>query len=210
MNKAGQLLLEYPKQDSFISFLLALSIHGSLLAAGGELLTKPVEFAVDAGIGGIEVDLVAAPQEPEQKITTETIEPISVRELVKEEKPPFMKKQAEDKKSSNLGKDTITLSSMGGALTQRQPKYWKNPAPSYPMEARKLGQEGLVVLVVDVDPRGNPSQVKVKQSAGYSSLDEAALKAVYRWKFSPAQIGKLPIESKAEVPIRFRLEKSEK
>jgi len=216
MNKKGQLLLEYPRRDRIISFLIALGIHLSALAIGGFLFVKPVQFGVEAGISGIEVNLVAAPQEPLREIPREEVKifeqlpeetiPLPTEEPVKEEK--LVEKQLEQKAPTNIGKDTITMSSAGGALTEAHPNYLKNPAPVYLMEARSLGQEGLVVLSVDVDRQGNPSQVKIKQSAGYLLLDNAAMKAVRRWKFSPAQIGKLSIESNVEVPIRFRLEKN--
>jgi len=215
MNKKGQLLLEYPKHDQTISFLIALGIHFSALAAGGVLFVKPVQFGVEAGISGVEVNLVAVPQEPVHEIPKEEVKmpeplpeetiPLLEEEPVKQEKP--VEKLFEQKVPTNAGKDTMTLSSVGGALTETQPNYFKNPAPTYPMEARRLGQEGLVVLSVDVDRQGNPSQIKIKESVGYSLLDSAAMKAVQRWKFSPAQIGTLSVESNVEVPIRFRLEK---
>ncbi len=90
---------------------------------------------------------------------------------------------------------------------QAEPDYLSNPAPAYPAESRRLGQEGLVILSVDVNREGSAVRIDIKQSTGYPNLDNAAIKAVRRWKFSPAKIGQLAVDSKVEVPIRFQLEK---
>jgi len=77
--------------------------------------------------------------------------------------------------------------------------------PTYPENARRRGQQGRVVLQVNVSPEGLPVAVTVAQSSGVPSLDAAALSAVQRWRFVPATRGGAPIAATAEVPIQFRL-----
>lgn len=84
-------------------------------------------------------------------------------------------------------------------------RYDRNPAPAYPSEARRRGWEGRVLLSVEILENGRPERVTVKQSSGYSVLDEAAMGAVRRWTFIPAQRDGQPIRSLAEVPIVFSL-----
>jgi protein TonB len=84
-------------------------------------------------------------------------------------------------------------------------RYGQNPAPAYPSEARRHGWEGTVLLLVEILENGRPERITVKQSSGYSVLDEAALGAVRRWTFIPAQRDGQPIRSLAEVPIVFSL-----
>ena len=112
-----------------------------------------------------------------------------------------------DGSSEVPGKDSTTLHSMGGAETLAQPNYLKNPAPRYPLKAKKDEQEGIVLLLAKVNSSGAAGQVSVKSSSGFPLLDEAALKAVERWKFKPAKIGSVAIESQVEIPIRFQLDK---
>jgi len=93
----------------------------------------------------------------------------------------------------------------GGVLASAVPRYRNTPPPEYPPEARQRHQEGVVLLDVDVGADGRPAQVGVKQSSGFPSLDRAAVTAVRRWTFEPARTAGLPIASRVEIPIRFRL-----
>ena len=94
-----------------------------------------------------------------------------------------------DGSSPVWGKDVTTFSSQAGAITQTRPNYLSNPVPSYPRSARERAEEGLVVLLVEVNKRGGADSIEIKQGSGFPLLDEAALKAVRRWKFSPAKKG---------------------
>ena len=83
--------------------------------------------------------------------------------------------------------------------------YLRNPKPSYPPLAQRRGMQGVVLLLVEVSPKGLPSAVKVKKSSGFMLLDKAALKAVRAWRFAPGKRGGVPIAATVEVPIRFTL-----
>jgi protein TonB len=84
-------------------------------------------------------------------------------------------------------------------------RYLDNPKPAYPMIARRRGLEGIVRLDVRVSPEGIPVAVKVRESGGHESLDEAAVTAVWHWRFVPARRSGEPVEASVVVPIRFRL-----
>ncbi len=85
--------------------------------------------------------------------------------------------------------------------------YLSNPAPTYPEQALERGWEGSVLLRVKVSANGSPETVTVKQSSGRNVLDNAALKTVKGWKFSPALKGKTPVEGWVDVPLHFKLPK---
>jgi periplasmic protein TonB len=85
-------------------------------------------------------------------------------------------------------------------------RYGQNPTPPYPSEARRRGWEGTVLLMVEIRENGRPERVTIKESSGHSVLDNAALGAVGRWTFVPAQQGGKPVRSVAEVPIIFSLQ----
>lgn len=84
--------------------------------------------------------------------------------------------------------------------------YLKNPAPAYPPISRRTGENGIVILRVSVTQQGTADSVAVKTSSGSQNLDEAAQKAVRRWKFIPAKRGDSAIQSWVLVPIIFKLE----
>jgi len=85
--------------------------------------------------------------------------------------------------------------------------YLNNPAPDYPKAASRMGQEGRVLLDVRVSAEGTVISLRIKRSSGFPRLDEAALNAVRRWKFTPSRRGDSAIEGRAEVPVDFVLKK---
>lgn len=87
-----------------------------------------------------------------------------------------------------------------------RPSYGFTPRPGYPAVAIRRGYEGSVLLNVQVLPNGEPKEVTIFKSSGYKVLDKAALSAVKKWKFVPAQRGFTAVSSWVKVPIEFRLE----
>ena len=87
-----------------------------------------------------------------------------------------------------------------------RPSYGFTPRPGYPAVAIRRGYEGSVLLNVRVLPNGKPEEVTIFRSSGHKVLDNAALKAVKKWKFVPAQRGFKAVSSWVKVPIEFRLE----
>ena len=84
--------------------------------------------------------------------------------------------------------------------------YLNNPAPKYPTMAKRLGEEGRVLLRVLVSPDGLAKNVRLHSSSGSSLLDESAIKAVKRWRFVPAKQGDNSVEAWVQVPIVFKLD----
>jgi len=56
----------------------------------------------------------------------------------------------------------------------------------YPVEAKRLGIEGVVRLKLGIDEHGNVVYAKVVEKAGHG-FDEAAVKAMKQAKFKPAK-----------------------
>jgi protein TonB len=84
--------------------------------------------------------------------------------------------------------------------------YLQNPPPAYPAMARRLREEGRVLLLVRVSPQGHAESVQVRQSSGFERLDEAALAAVRQWRFVAARRGDEAIAASVLVPLVFRTE----
>lgn len=90
-----------------------------------------------------------------------------------------------------------------------QAAYLKNPVPSYPMVARRMGWQGKVVLNVEVLANGLPGQIKLQQSSGHDVLDNAAIKAVSGWRFVAARQNGQAVAKWFLVPIPFILREAE-
>lgn len=79
------------------------------------------------------------------------------------------------------------------------------PAPSYPESARRAGISGTTVVGMTVSTDGSVSSAWVESSSGNSTLDSAAVSAVYSWRFVPAKQNGTPVTANSRVPITFNL-----
>lgn len=84
--------------------------------------------------------------------------------------------------------------------------YLHNPEPTYPIMARRMGQQGNVLLQVTVSETGQAVVVVVLQSSGYALLDQSAVRAVKNWQFVPAKSNQQAVTAQVTVPVRFTLE----
>lgn len=84
----------------------------------------------------------------------------------------------------------------------------KKVRANYPEFAKKSGIQGEVWLEVEVFEDGSVGAIEVKQSlmSGPGGLDEAAVKAVKQWEFSPAKSGGKPVACWVTFPVGFYLE----
>jgi protein TonB len=85
-----------------------------------------------------------------------------------------------------------------------QPKLISKVEPEYSEDARKSKTQGVVVLQIVVDAKGNAIQPKIIRSLGLG-LDEKAMEAVKQWKFEPGRKDGKPVAVAATVEVNFRL-----
>jgi periplasmic protein TonB len=90
----------------------------------------------------------------------------------------------------------------GGGVTS--PSLISKVEPEYSEAARKAKYQGTVILYVEVDPSGRPTNIKVERSLGLG-LDEKAIEAVRKWKFRPGYKDGRPVTVAATVQVNFRL-----
>ncbi len=83
--------------------------------------------------------------------------------------------------------------------------YLNNPAPAYPPLARRLREQGTVMLRVHVDADGRATEVEIKTSSGFPRLDQAALQTVRQWRFVPGRLGGKAVAAWVLVPVAFSL-----
>lgn len=82
------------------------------------------------------------------------------------------------------------------------------PPPAYPALARRLAEEGTVVLQVDLDETGLVAAARVYKGSGFSRLDAAALSAVNTWRCTPALRHGMPVKASALQSFKFILKGS--
>ena len=82
----------------------------------------------------------------------------------------------------------------------------QKPPPEYPRAALRNRESGTVLVRVAVDASGMPSDVTLEKNSGSRDLDRAALEAVRKWRFQPAQRDGQPVAGSLVIPIEFKTE----
>jgi TonB family protein len=85
-------------------------------------------------------------------------------------------------------------------------KHLNNPPPPYPKKSRQRGEQGKVVIAVEIDIEGTSSRGLIHQSSGHQRLDRAALETVLKWRFIPGKKGSESQKMWVNIPINFVLE----
>ena len=76
----------------------------------------------------------------------------------------------------------------------------KQPAPEYPAAAKRLGQEGAVVVRFDVNGQGQVTSAELQQPSPWPLLNQSALRVVReRWRFLSGSVRRFV------VTIRFEM-----
>lgn len=143
-----------------------------------------------------------APFEPLQTASEEK-PVVTASALTMTEAPPPSVPVSSQPYSSAPGPKKSTSSRTGIAA----PSILSKTAPAYPPAARKSGQEGTVVLRIEILATGRPGEISIATSSGYPALDEAAVASIRKWQFIPAKDlnnGKT-VACTTTLPISFRL-----
>lgn len=86
------------------------------------------------------------------------------------------------------------------------PRLVRNTPPTYPTAEKNAGIQGTANLHLLVGKDGSVEQITVLSSSGNANLDQAAINACYKWKFTGARnkAGQT-VRCYMSVPITFRL-----
>ncbi len=98
----------------------------------------------------------------------------------------------------------MALDALGNGLVKAEAL--SLPEPVYPVLSRKRGEEGRVIIELEISAEGKVLKAEVANSSSYPRLDRAALEAVKKAAFYPATEYGRPIDSKREIAFRFELE----
>jgi len=109
------------------------------------------------------------------------------------------------------GPDPSARRPAGGAASRRPglpagAELLRMPEPVYPPSSIRRGEQGRVVLSVEVRPDGRAGQIAVRRSSGHARLDRAAVEAVRHARFDPATRDGRAVASWIDVPVRFVLQ----
>lgn len=99
----------------------------------------------------------------------------------------------------------VACKSLGGptaanAALQASSGKCKAPSPNYPMQAMRMGQQGVVTVGFNVGAGEHPESLSVESSSGSPALDQAALQSV-----AQAVCNGVPRGSHVAMPVTFSL-----
>jgi protein TonB len=77
--------------------------------------------------------------------------------------------------------------------------------PEYPELARRARLGGVVILEATIDRDGQVKDVNILRGLGLG-LDEAAVKAVEQWMYTPTFYNGRPVEVLLTVTVQFQLQ----
>ena len=93
-----------------------------------------------------------------------------------------------------------------GPVVNRAESDTGNRLPSYPAEAARRGEHGLVVVAITIGVDGSVTKVEIAESSGSPSLDQAALDRLATWHFKPAMRDGLPQVDVLNMGVDFKLD----
>lgn len=198
---------------SAIGLPQALLVSGllHLAAVSPGLFRSPPDTARMAGSPVFSISLVNTPEahRPQSKPQPRQHES---REAVKAQEQPLETtlkdgKDAVESPASVSAETAVDAENDTISQARFDADYLNNPKPQYPASSRRLGEQGRVILRVQVSTDGKPLEVTVKTSSGYARLDHAALEVVKQWEFVPAKQGEQTLASWVDVPLQFSLVK---
>lgn len=77
--------------------------------------------------------------------------------------------------------------------------------PAYPAEAVAQRISGQVVLLINVDRRGTPTNIVVESATPPGVFDQAAIDAAKQWQFNPRIEDGKPVAGRVRVPVDFEI-----
>lgn len=106
---------------------------------------------------------------------------------------------------SSGGENSESAAPVAWGEVTRLPKVVHEVKASYPLEAKKAGIAGPVVLDVLVDSGGKVREVHVVNGPGFG-LNESAVEALKKFEFRPALKGANSVAVKIRYTYRFKLD----
>lgn len=166
-------------------------------------------------------EMEVKPYELKKEIIT-MIDEISMRMDKFKEPPPIERPKVAVESQSETAVETIAETVFKENLIRTMPTgpdveivpYYKLevkpqpiaiPKPAYPSLARQAGIEGQTVIKALVDIDGSIREVQILKSSGNRMLDEAALVAARKAKFTPARQRDKFVRVWVSIPMRFKL-----
>ena len=193
-------MASYAEHRSFArggSLAAVIALHVALL------------YALATGLGVVEAPKIAQPivalminddSKPQKPETKPPAPKIEVANDLAPPPPETIDLQIEEQPATSSDN-----ASSAPVLDSSAVKIRNRTDPVYPSASRRAGEQGTVVLKILIGEDGRARDVQVAQSSGFSRLDDAAVDAVRKWRFTPSVQSGAVQGGWVTLPVTFRL-----
>lgn len=121
--------------------------------------------------------------------------------------PPALPAQQSQNQNTNITQQELHTQAIHRDITLpiTHAAYLNNPHPAYPRQSRRLGEQGMVVIAVQINVDGTALQAHIHQTSGHMRLDQRALDTILTWRFVAGKKAGVPQKMWVNIPINFVL-----
>ncbi len=202
------------RAEPTVSFLIESDAYAEPLVGVEQPAASPPEPEVAIFTQPVEPPVLVTPPPLPPQLTSvgplavaADISPPLEKVSAKREAAPARRKEIAPRRGANGNEGGAQIGGGSGGGQRGDytpPRYRTRYKPPYPASARAEHLEGIVVVLVSVDPSGRVSRAAIQHGSGHPALDRAALDSVRTWRFDPATRNGVAVRAKVEVPVRFR------
>ncbi len=117
-----------------------------------------------------------------------------------------LREAAERRRRAELARQTAAAAAREPVRTSAMIRWSSCRQPEYPRSSRVAGEEGVVVLSLDVDETGLVTDGRIKESSGSQRLDLTTLRSLKKCRFDPATVDGVPQATTGDVRFAWTLE----
>lgn len=188
------------RQPILLGLLLSIAVHAAVLHNRG--IYAPSIPHMDAGRTVVQLTLLPSRANPSSAPGALSA-PSPANDVLQPETLPMVDDKVIETAATESIEQDATLENSKGVITEAVAS--SSFYPSYPRISKNRGEEGAVLLEVQVLADGTVGAVAILQSSGYRRLDKAAVQGARQTTFTPAiRLGK-PVASTTELSFTFRL-----
>ena len=213
------------KKDLFLGFAGSLLLHGLVLLCVACTWFQSNTLLIpnfQTGESSLALTLVSYPIQPVEQVVfkRELLPPVYTDPAPDDHKLVLADTQPDTLERSVEIEKTLRAHKQGSLAPEKvmyhdadmltkgiiaKPRSRSQIRPYYPLGSRMRGEGGTVILRTTVDVFGKAQRIEVTKSSGYHALNRAAINAMQRAQFIPAQQNGMPREAQITFTFHFQL-----
>lgn len=193
---------------TFCLFLLMANLVSQPAKLGESSESRVIDFSRNTSFNKVQTKTRSLPKAPPKPQEAPKMPKIAVKAQVDAPAPKMAMNVPAISNSLSLGDGPYLggATGGGGGSSDRAVMPLVRIEPQYPRKAAMTGKQGWVRLTFDVNETGGVENVDVVQSSPPRIFDQAAKRALLKWKYQPKLVDGKPVSMKGlKVQLDFKL-----